>query len=391
MLELVRQPTADGVTLAVTGRLDAHWSMQLDRELGDIVRSGARQITLDFAGVDFMSSAGIRVIFKGIKELGAIGGALRLINAVDRVQSILTMSGVAALLAKHSAATVSPAAADSFTLDRGAALTVEMLGSPRDTYAEGDAQTVAFPANAFGFGLGAFGGSATECRDRYGEFIAAGGTAAYLPADGSETPDYLAGDAQFVPAVSVLYGLKLAGGFRHLARFAATDDPLTLTELAQRALAEAKAPAAGFMIVAESTGLVGAALRRSPMTGSGDKFAHPAVREWLGYTVERAHRHALALVVGVAATAGAEPPALAPLLRPLAEGLSAHCHALIVSYRPLPDGKIDAGTIIRELLATQEVLGVLHLLHDRRPATGVGDSEFVRGALWSAPLAGVGA
>src|SRR5262249_42025644 len=187
---------------------------------------------------------------------------------------------------------------------------------------------MAFPASTIAVGLGAFGHEFADCRNRFGEFLAVAGAAAYLPTDGTNVPDYLVAAETFVPEVQVLYGLVAEGAFAYLARFEANKEAgaVRLTELIDACLEIAGAETAGVVMVAETAGLIGAALRRSPTSptpianGKPEPMplAYPQVREWLSFTAERAHARSLALVAEVAGD-GAElnqvalqpPPALA--------------------------------------------------------------------------------
>jgi hypothetical protein len=139
-------------------------------------------------------------------------------------------------------------------------------------------------------------------------------------------------------------------------------------------------------MIAESAGLMGAALRRSPAGGSGPLFHHPQIREWLSFTPERAYARSLVLVAGV--VAAAEHAALAPLLRPLGgpASLAGHFHAAAFSYRPLQKGPIELQPTVAAIFEAETLQGVLHLLNDDRPITGGGESEFVRGACWLGPI-----
>src|SRR5262249_6130441 len=151
----------------------------------------------------------------------------------------------------------------------------------------------------------------------------------------------------------------------------------------------ARAERIGLVLVAESAGLMGAALRRSPVSGAvnGSPFAFPQVRDWLTITTERAHRHSTALIVGVACRGSPGP--LAPLLRPLARDgtLWGHCHAAAFSYRPLPRGELELAPTVTALFERDSLQGILHLVADHREAVGLGESEFVRGGGWFAPIA----
>jgi hypothetical protein len=242
------------------------------------------------------------------------------------------------------------------------------------------------PENALALGVGALGRDFDDCRDRFGEFLAGAGTAAYQPTDGTGVPDYLVAHGDAVPDLEVCYAITAEGRFGTLARFdTKSETPLGLSQLLEHCLELAETPLAAVVLIAESHGLMGAALRRAPVAAAAEApFAFPGVRDWLSFTAERAFSHALALVVGVV---GRSPPAvLAPFVRPLSAGLLGHCHAAAFSYHPLPKGAIDLQPTVAGLFEMQTLQGVLHLLNDTRPISGGGESSFVRGACWIGAL-----
>ncbi len=152
---------------------------------------------------------------------------------------------------------------------------------------------------------------------------------------------------ELVPEMNVLYGLRCEGGFTHLMRFetASAESPISLAELVRTALEISGAPAIGMVMVAESAGLVGAALRRSPAAAAGVNdapFKYPEVRSWLSFSTERLYSRSLALISGVAA--GSECAPLASLLRPLgAEAWPAgtfSCRGIFLSSRSRREASI---------------------------------------------------
>ena len=197
----------------------------------------------------------------------------------------------------------------------------------------------------------------------------------------------LDGNGKLVPEVNVLYGLRCEGAFSHLVRFetSSAEGPISLAELVRNALEISGAPAIGMVMVVESAGLVGPALRRSPAGATGEAdapFKYPEVRSWLSFSTERLYSRSLALISGVATSSECAP--LASLLRPLGTGAwpMGHFHAAAFSYRPLQKGSIDLKTTVTTLFETETLQGVLHLLTDDRVAAGPQQSEFVRGACW---------
>ena len=365
-MEITTQQTDDALEVRVTGRLDAYWADHLARALEEAVRGGAHRIRVNMAEVAYMSSVGIRVLLKFYKQLLRINGSLAVSEPSAPVKTVLELAGLQVLLAAAVARATpveegatprraprrfatSAAAFEVFDATPDASLTCRVVGQPEllHSHALSAAQCrrVTFSESTIGVGLGAFGGDFTDCQGRFGEFLAAGGAAAYLPTDGTNVPDYLAAAGAFVPQLSVVYALVCDGGFAGLARFEAKGDKgrVPLSELVTAALEITAADAVGIVLVAESAGLMGAALRRSPaMEGAAaERFGFPAIREWLSFTPERVYARSVALVAGVAARAADAP--LAGLLRPLGPEPwpAGHFHAAAFSYRPLQKGYVE--------------------------------------------------
>ena len=202
-------------------------------------------------------------------------------------------------------------------------------------------------------------------------------------------PDFMVSSGDLVPEMHTLYGLRCEGDFSHLLHFeaAAVSQPVPLVDILRTALEVAGSANIGMVIVAESAGLVGAALRRSPAVDRAG-FEYPTIRGWLSFSTERLYARSLALVAGVASSGRSAP--FASLLRPLGEGvdLSGHFHATAFSYRPLPKGEIDLKSAVTSLFESENLQGVLHLLTDDRQAAGLQQSEFVRGACWIGAITG---
>jgi hypothetical protein len=140
--------------------------------------------------------------------------------------------------------------------------------------------------------------------------------------------------------------------------------------------------------IVEIEGLVGAALSRSPgLIGQDDAPGRfPEIRDWMAFCGERVHARQQALLVSFAARhPGAE---LAPFLVPLPSrpDLFAHAHAVVLPFRPLQDGCIDLKENVHSSFEAAAPLDLLHLIEDDRPLVGLGQSAFIRGACWCAPL-----
>ena len=400
-MEITKTTTAGALELRIRGRLDGYWADHLQHSLAETMREGHDRIRLDLSDVRFMSSAGIAVVMKCYKQLQRIDGSLVVTRPSPQVRTVLEMTGLANMLieAGESAAVAQPGPADGTRVEReGAVLDIfdlapaarmrcRVIGTdaPLMTTAFTEAHCSSLPLrdSGFAFGIGAIGEGFSECRDRFGEFVAVGAAAAYQPADGTNVPDYLVGSGDHASKLQVLYGLAGEGSFARLVRFAA--DPsgaITLGDLATSCLEVSGAETAAVVIVGEAAALVGAALRQSPAQGGAtDLFAFPAIRSKLTFTTERAFVRSLTLAVGIVARSAK------PQLRPLGKSpdLFGHFHAAAFSFGPLKRGRIDLKETVAKLFETESLLGVLHLLNDTREVTGIGQSEFIRGACWTGP------
>jgi len=322
-------------------------------------------------------------------------------NPSERVKKVLELCRLSPVLlaeAKPVAPTVHKAGVRQFSSPAGwfevseclpdRTMVCHKIGDPTllkgCRFAERDCRVLAFPPTVFGLGLGAFGEGFDDAQARFGEFLAVGGAAAYLPTDGTNVPDFMVANGELMPELHVLYGLSCEAGFTHLMRFetSSAQSPISLAELVRTALEVAGTSTIGLVILAESAGLVGAALRRSPAAGATSKetpFQYPEIRSWLSFSAERLYSRSLALVSGVAV--GSECPSLAAFLRPISnDSLLGHFHAAAFSYRPLKKGVLDLGTTVQALFENETLQGVLHLLTDDRATADAHQSEFVRGA-----------
>jgi len=94
--------TRDDVTIvAITGNLDSLTSPDAQRELDAILAEGSDKIALDFTSLDYISSAGLRVLLGTAKHLRASGGALRTFGLNDSVREVFDISGFSSILAVY--------------------------------------------------------------------------------------------------------------------------------------------------------------------------------------------------------------------------------------------------------------------------------------------------
>ena len=83
----------DVMVLEFEGKLDTQTSPDAQRELTRLVEEGARKILVDFDKLDYVSSAGLRVLLTTAKQLNAENGELRICCLNELVSDVFDISG----------------------------------------------------------------------------------------------------------------------------------------------------------------------------------------------------------------------------------------------------------------------------------------------------------
>ena len=95
-MNIQEEKNGDILTVKPEGRMDTLTSGTLEKYLAERY-SGIRQLILDLAGVDYISSAGLRVIIQAYKKMKEKDG-LRLRNVCDQVMEVLESTGYSHVL-----------------------------------------------------------------------------------------------------------------------------------------------------------------------------------------------------------------------------------------------------------------------------------------------------
>jgi anti-sigma B factor antagonist len=77
----------------LNGRLDSNTAMGFEQKLFECIENGTQRLILDFQDLDYISSAGLRVILKATKNLKSAEGKLVLCAMQDYVKEVFEISG----------------------------------------------------------------------------------------------------------------------------------------------------------------------------------------------------------------------------------------------------------------------------------------------------------
>ncbi len=79
------------LTLKISGRLDTTTAPNLEKEIGDSLE-GVEELVMDMEGLEYISSAGLRVILKAQKQMNT-QGSMKLVNVNDSVLEVFDITG----------------------------------------------------------------------------------------------------------------------------------------------------------------------------------------------------------------------------------------------------------------------------------------------------------
>ena len=79
------------VTLIVSGRLDTQTAPELEKEL-DAALPGTEELVFDMSNLEYVSSAGLRVILKAQKAMNT-QGSMKLTGVNDSIMEVFDITG----------------------------------------------------------------------------------------------------------------------------------------------------------------------------------------------------------------------------------------------------------------------------------------------------------
>ena len=87
---------SDATIIEIAGRLDTTTAPALDKTISENV-GNTTNLVLDFKDLEYISSAGLRVLLAAQKKMQKVG-SMRLINVCEEVMDVFEMTGFADIL-----------------------------------------------------------------------------------------------------------------------------------------------------------------------------------------------------------------------------------------------------------------------------------------------------
>ena len=95
-MTITKSQEAGILTLLLEGRLDTVTAPELNKEI-DVIGPDIKELILDFAAINYISSAGLRALLCGHKKM-MIQGSMKLQHVCTTVQEVLDLTGFSDIL-----------------------------------------------------------------------------------------------------------------------------------------------------------------------------------------------------------------------------------------------------------------------------------------------------
>ena len=97
-MNITKSVQENTVTLALTGRLDTVTQAELANELTKVFEADPIHLVFDFTALDYISSAGLRVLLTAQKKVNALGTSMKIVGAKPEIKEIFEVTGFSGIM-----------------------------------------------------------------------------------------------------------------------------------------------------------------------------------------------------------------------------------------------------------------------------------------------------
>lgn len=405
------------VHVSLHGRFDAVGSRDVEKNLNLLFLPGDHYLILDMVRVDYLSSAGLRVILSIFQRLRKSNGAIAIVGLQPYCRNVLEMTGFSTSFPIFDSNTEAMVfmegqirersqvenwdALETVTLDCGTfriipqptvESTVEVLGNVNDVLycriTPDHLSSKNFFSTEYSIGLGGLGDRLDDYFPIMGEMITIGGTMVWLPTDGNDIPDFLIPHKDTGQiTIRTAFNASIAGGFNELMVFESVSPEGTAIDDLYRALYHlARTRDTGFRgvlgvaIQAQMPSLLGAGIRQSPILErapkNGEMILHSSnVDQWFEFDAVPRHRDVTGLICGLGVDLSADLSRYNQeqlhsvfYIHPThgendeKEQVLLHNHAVVFNSLPFPERPVNFDREIKNVVEKGDFVDMRHLL-----------------------------
>ena len=375
--------------LFLHGRIDAQTSTLFEKELNDLVRRGQREIFIDCADIQHISSAGLRVFLSIQKQLKQISGGIVLCQPSEPMLKVFAISGFDKLFdmilgneeltaktgQKQKLRQQKVLNGIPFECVTGEPVlgTWAALGASKDSNAEfygpDDAEAISADRMRFGCGLSAPGNSFEDCKNFIGECVAVDGNYFYYPAIKNAAVDFILGkEADAHLNYQFFSGFRFDGKPSHTLSFSLSEAGSSLAECLKGLSELVETNVFAVVGVLESAGIWGMNFKKAPIAEnfpkSGSMRDKDNFSEFMDFPIEASFRDHIIVAAGLTYKDKQRLSEESKRLFP--EESASHLHGVIMEKGPVSRNSADFHREIDRVLMELKPLKVQHLLQKSR-------------------------
>ncbi|MGD8370498.1 MAG: STAS domain-containing protein [Syntrophobacterales bacterium] len=96
-MEVIEKQQNGICILGLLGRLDSNTSPDFEKKIFEVIDDGTTSVVVDFEGLDYISSAGLRVLLKAAKEIKRSQGKIVLSSMKEYIREVFEIAGFVSL------------------------------------------------------------------------------------------------------------------------------------------------------------------------------------------------------------------------------------------------------------------------------------------------------
>lgn len=98
-MDVEENTVGDALVLSLAGKLDSNTAKGFEDRLMGLIDEGKSKFVIDFGKLEYISSAGLRVLLMAAKKLKAVGGSMALSSMSDHIKEVFEISGFSSIFA----------------------------------------------------------------------------------------------------------------------------------------------------------------------------------------------------------------------------------------------------------------------------------------------------
>lgn len=313
--------------ILIKGRIDSITSQETSNEIDDIIDSGARKIAANLDGVNYISSAGLRVFLTTQNTLKKAGGELVFWGLKPQINDIFKMSGFDKIFniyidekdylkqsgendeivetkqesigSTHFSILKTDAAKGTF---KSIGDQVKVSGS---SFSEEDLNVIDASDLRFGTGLAAIGQNWDDIKNYFGESIIINGSLFTYPALKLPAVDFmLYNNSGLELKYNFLHGFGFNGDFKYIINADCTEEYSDFNKILGDIVTLTELKTFGLVFICESKGFWGMNLRNIPISDNKPNnnesiFSDKNFTEWMNFPVEPSDINDIIIGAGV--------------------------------------------------------------------------------------------